>query len=166
MISSSSAVKKNYTIVQIAKTFHCFLNTLQFRQLPSPNKPSHRTLSNWDLPKTTSRVVRPPMSASLAISSFSRRTSQELQRRSFDAYTLICTRLQSMTEEALRWTASNGVKPEQGFVIFPPQFHYYSEFDPNIVWLIPNIRVAKPCGHGVLSKSHNRSGCLHHRTAE
>ena len=35
--------------------------------------------------------------------------------------------------EGIQWR----IKPEQGFVIFPYQFQYYSELsEPNIVWLI------------------------------
>ena len=38
-----------------------------------------------------------------------------------------------VTVEGIQWR----IKPEQGFVIFPYQFQYYSELsEPNIVWLI------------------------------
>lgn len=79
---------------------------------------------------------------------FSRRTSQELQRRSFDAYPhhrfVIVFNLMtegSVTVDGIQWR----IKPEQGFVIFPYQFHYYSELsDPNIVWLILTFELQNP----------------------
>ena len=37
------------------------------------------------------------------------------------------------------------IKPEQGFVIFPYQFHYYSELsDPNILWLVLTFELQNP----------------------
>ena len=35
--------------------------------------------------------------------------------------------------------------PDQGFLIFPYQFHYYSDLaDPNIVWLILTFELENP----------------------
>ena len=43
--------------------------------------------------------------------------------------------------EGIQWR----IKPEQGFVIFPYQFHYYSELsEPNIVWLILTFELQNP----------------------
>ena len=79
---------------------------------------------------------------------FSRRTSKELQRRSFDAYphhrfVLVFNLMTegSVTVVGIQWR----LKAEQGFVIFPYQFHYYSELsDPNIVWLILTFELQNP----------------------
>ena len=79
---------------------------------------------------------------------YSRRTSQELQRRSFDAYqhhrfVLVFNLMTegSLTVDGIQWR----LKPEQGLVVFPYQFHYYSELsDPNIVWLILTFELQYP----------------------
>ncbi len=79
---------------------------------------------------------------------FSRRTSNELQRRSFDSYPhhRFVLVFNLMTEgtisiDGIQWRLS----PEQGFLIFPYQFHYYSELaDPNIVWLLVTFELENP----------------------
>jgi len=79
---------------------------------------------------------------------FSRRTSQELQRRSFDAYphhrfVLVFNLMTegSISVDGIQWC----LKPEQGFVIFPYQFHYYSDLaDPNLIWLILTFELQTP----------------------
>ncbi|MDE0766778.1 MAG: AraC family transcriptional regulator [Opitutaceae bacterium] len=79
---------------------------------------------------------------------FSRTSSQELQRRSFDSYphhrfvlvfSLMTTG--SLTVDGIQWQ----IEPEQGFLIFPYQFHYYSELaKPNILWLILTFELENP----------------------
>ncbi len=79
---------------------------------------------------------------------FSRSSSEELQRRSFDAYphhrfVLVFSLMTagSITVDGIQWR----LEPEQGFLIFPYQFHYYSELDdPNIVWLILTFELENP----------------------
>lgn len=79
---------------------------------------------------------------------FSRKTSQELQRRSFDSYphhrfVLVFNLMTegSLTVDGIQWR----LQPEQGFLIFPYQFHYYSEMaKPNILWLILTFELQNP----------------------
>ena len=79
---------------------------------------------------------------------FSRRTSQELQRRSFDAYphhrfVLIFNLMTegSVTVDGIQWR----IRPDQGFLIFPYQFHYYSDIsESNIVWLLLTFELQNP----------------------
>jgi len=79
---------------------------------------------------------------------FSRRTSQELQRRSFDAYphhrfVLVFNLMTegSVTVDGIQWR----LQPDQGFLIFPYQFHYYSDLsDSNIVWLLLTFELQNP----------------------
>lgn len=79
---------------------------------------------------------------------FSRRTSQELQRRSFDTYphhrfVLVFNLMTegSITVDGIQWR----LHPDQGFLIFPYQFHYYSDLsESNIVWLIFTFELQNP----------------------
>ena len=79
---------------------------------------------------------------------FPRRSSQELQRRSFDAYphhrlVLIFNLMTegSVTVDGIQWR----IRPDQGFLIFPYQFHYYSDISKsNIVWLILTFELQNP----------------------
>ncbi len=79
---------------------------------------------------------------------FSRKSSQELQRRSFDSYphhrfVLVFNLMTdgSLTVDGIQWR----IQPEQGFLIFPYQFHYYSEMaKPNILWLILTFELQNP----------------------
>ena len=79
---------------------------------------------------------------------FSRRTSQELQRRSsFDAYPAppVRTRLQSHDEGSVGWTASNGVSnPSKDSSSFPTVPLLFGALDPNIVWLILTFELQNP----------------------
>ncbi len=89
---------------------------------------------------------------------FSRRTSQELQRRSFDAYphhrfVFIFNLMTegSVTVDGIQWR----IQPDQGFLIFPYQFHYYSDIaEPNIVWLLLTFELQHPV---VMESFRNRS---------
>lgn len=79
---------------------------------------------------------------------FSRKTAHELQRRSFDSYphhrfVLVFNLMTegSITVDGIQWR----LQPEQGFLIFPYQFHYYSELaEPNLLWLILTFELPAP----------------------
>ncbi len=79
---------------------------------------------------------------------FSRKTSRELQRRSFDSYphhrfVLVFNLMTdgSLTVDGIQWR----LEPDQGFLIFPYQFHYYSEMaNSNILWLILTFELENP----------------------
>lgn len=79
---------------------------------------------------------------------FSRKTAHELQRRSFDSYphhrfVLVFNLMTdgTLTVDGIQWQ----LRPEQGFLIFPYQFHYYSELaEENILWLILTFELPDP----------------------